>query len=121
MALDNGNFISLGIANVPPASRLVANACCPDKDLLVLIIRYQNAEKLSLWKMTGVKKWEVEVVHDDITDERVAGLAWSPDGAAVIAGAFDDTELTRASQDSQSLWRTIRPACRCIRFKMALN
>lgn len=35
---------------------------------------------MSLWKVQGSKKWEVDVSTEDSTAEEIVGLAWSPDG-----------------------------------------
>ena len=72
-------FATLGLLNVPASSRLLPSACCPDKDLVVTIARLGGKDRLSLWKMQGSKKWEVDV-DTGADHEEVIDLAWSPDG-----------------------------------------
>lgn len=74
------NFASLAAVHLPSVCRLLASACCPDKDLLVLVSRLGGRDRMSLWKMQGSKTWEVDVGTDDKSSEQIVGLAWSPDG-----------------------------------------
>lgn len=78
----NRPFISLAKLQLPVSSRLLSSACCPDKDLVVTISPQNGKEHVSLWKMQGPKKWEVDVSSDSVRNETVVGLAWSPDGAS---------------------------------------
>ncbi|KAG6899924.1 hypothetical protein C0993_005314 [Termitomyces sp. T159_Od127] len=53
---------ALGILQTPPSTRLLASACCPDKDLIVLISRLGGRDRLGLWNYShGSKVWEVDV------------------------------------------------------------
>lgn len=47
---------------------------------MVLISRLGGQDRLSLWKMQGARKWEVDVGTQQSTSEEIVGLAWSPDG-----------------------------------------
>ncbi|KAJ7487618.1 anaphase-promoting complex, cyclosome, subunit 4-domain-containing protein [Mycena galericulata] len=87
------NFASLAAVHLPSACRLLASACCPDKDLLVLVSRLGGRDRMSLWKMQGSKTWEVDVGTDDKSSEQIVGLAWSPDGQS-IAIAHDPPRVT---------------------------
>jgi len=78
--MESNAFASLAILHLPSACRLLASACCPDKDLVVLISRLGGQDRMSLWKMQGSKTWEVEVGTDENASEQIVGLAWSPDG-----------------------------------------
>jgi anaphase-promoting complex subunit 4 len=73
-------FASLAVVQLPSQSRLLASACCPDKDLVILISRLGGKDRMSLWKMQGSKKWEVDVGTEDANAEEIVGIAWSPDG-----------------------------------------
>ncbi|KAJ7706158.1 anaphase-promoting complex, cyclosome, subunit 4-domain-containing protein [Mycena rosella] len=77
------NFASLAAVHLPSICRLLASACCPDKDLLVLVSRLGGRDRMSLWKMQGSKTWEVDVGTDDKSSEQIVGLAWSPDGQSI--------------------------------------
>ena len=69
-------------ANVrlPSPSRVLQSSWCPDKDLLVMVTRVSDKDKLSLWKMTGSKKWEVDIERESSTGQQIIDIAWSPDG-----------------------------------------
>jgi anaphase-promoting complex subunit 4 len=74
-------FATLATLELPNPSRLLPNSCCPDKDLAVLISQAGEKEKLSLWKLQGVKKWEVDVAAEGVLQHRIVAIAWSPDSA----------------------------------------
>jgi hypothetical protein len=76
-----GRFESFSTINLAHPSRLFRLACCPDKDLFIVISRFGNQDRVALWKMQGSKKWEVEVTkHLPSDEEYVASLAWHPSG-----------------------------------------
>jgi anaphase-promoting complex subunit 4 len=77
-------FASLAVLQLPSQSRLLASACCPDKDLVILISRLGGKDRMSLWKMQGSKKWEVDVGTEETSAEEIVGIAWSPDGKYFI-------------------------------------
>jgi anaphase-promoting complex subunit 4 len=81
--MDTNAFTSLATVQLPSPCRLLASACCPDKDLVVLISRLGGKDRLSLWKIQGSKKWEVDVGSGENSEE-IAGIAWSPDGREKI-------------------------------------
>ncbi|KAJ7293596.1 anaphase-promoting complex, cyclosome, subunit 4-domain-containing protein [Mycena rebaudengoi] len=87
------NFSSLAAVHLPSVCRLLAAACCPDKDLLVLVSRLGGRDRMSLWKMQGSKTWEVDVGTDDKSSGQIVGVAWSPDGQS-IAVAHDPPRVT---------------------------
>ena len=78
----NNPFVSLAKLQLPASSRLLSSACCPDKDLVATIFPQNGKDHVSLWKMQGSKKWEVDVRSDSarVRNESIVDLAWSPDG-----------------------------------------
>ena len=81
MQSNAGAISSLATVRLQAKSRLFLTACCPDKDLVVLISRAGSSDKMSLWKMQGSKKWEVELSSEDGEPGEVTAVNWSPDGA----------------------------------------
>lgn len=79
----NRPFVSLAKLSLPVSSRLLPSACCPDKDLVVIISPQNGKDHVSLWKMQGSKKWEVDVHSVSVRNETIVDLAWSPDGQAI--------------------------------------
>jgi len=79
----NNPFVSLAKLQLPVSSRLLSSACCPDKDLVVTISPQNGKDHVTLWKMQGSKKWEVDVRSDSVRNETIVDLAWSPDGQAL--------------------------------------
>ena len=76
----NRPFVSLAKLSLPSFSRLLRSACCPDKDLVVIISPQNGKDHVSLWKMQGSKKWQVDVHSVSVRSETIVDLAWSPDG-----------------------------------------
>lgn len=71
-------FSSLANVHLNLPARLVANSCCPDKDLIVLFSRLGGTDRMSLWSSNqGNRIWEVDVGGRDC---HATGIAWSPDG-----------------------------------------
>lgn len=91
--MDMNAYASIAVLQLPTQSRLLKSACCPDKDLVVLLSRLGGKDKLSLWKMQGSKKWEIDVSVSETDTEDIVGLAWSPDGQS-IALAHDPPRIT---------------------------
>ena len=76
----SNSFTSLANIRLPSPSRLLENACCPDKDLVVLFSRLGGADRMSLWNSNqGSRVWEADIGTDN-TSSHVVGIAWSPDG-----------------------------------------
>lgn len=48
---------------------------------MVTVCSQNGKDRVTLWKMQGSKKWEVEVHSGSSRDEAVVDLTWSPDGA----------------------------------------
>ncbi|KAK7058948.1 hypothetical protein VNI00_001572 [Paramarasmius palmivorus] len=88
--MDTNAFSSLTAVQLPSSSRLLASACCPDKDLLLLLTRLAGHDRMSLWKVSGVKTWEVDFGSKS---EEVVGFDWSPDGQS-IAVAHNPPNIT---------------------------
>ncbi|KAJ3754331.1 anaphase-promoting complex, cyclosome, subunit 4-domain-containing protein [Lentinula raphanica] len=94
--MDSNDFASLAAVTLQAPSRLLVSACCPDKDLLVLVTRLGTHDRMSLWKIQGVKTWEIDVSVDS---ERIVGIAWRQ----TIAVAHDPPSITLHSiQDGHS-------------------
>lgn len=85
--LESTSFTPLGTISPQVPALLLGGACNPVMDLVALITspkhlpaaakgkaRAGDDRKVSLWRMSGTKVWEVG--YDGV----IAGLAWSPDG-----------------------------------------
>jgi anaphase-promoting complex subunit 4 len=81
--MEHNAFASLAVLRLSSSCRLLPSACCPDKDLVVLLSRLGGRDRLALWKMQGAKKWDIEVGCDEDVVESVSALAWSPCGAVI--------------------------------------
>lgn len=79
--LGTHSFSLLGSFNVPPDTRLVKGACNPEKDLALLIHRSEPRNTISLWKLQGVKRWEIDVIANFDQVGSIRHIAWSPDGS----------------------------------------
>ncbi|KAH9946631.1 anaphase-promoting complex, cyclosome, subunit 4-domain-containing protein [Amylocystis lapponica] len=86
-------FVSLAIVQLPSPVRVLRSSWCPDKDLLVIITRLGGKDRLSLWKMQGAKKWEVDLDPDGPNKNEVVAMTWSPD-AQTIAIAHEPAKIT---------------------------
>ncbi|KAG6335275.1 hypothetical protein ID866_3804 [Astraeus odoratus] len=108
--MDCNSFASLATFKLPSPCRLLTSACCPDKDLVVLITRLGGRDRVSLWKMQGSKKWEVDIAPD-VVPATVVGLAWSPSGQT-IAVVHDSGRITMHSVQDGHVERSlfIRPS-----------
>ncbi|KZT54382.1 hypothetical protein CALCODRAFT_485585 [Calocera cornea HHB12733] len=73
-------FTSLSSFSLSSASRLTRNSFCPTKDLLVLVSEHEGVDRVSLWKATGARVWDLSLGKQD----RFVELAWSPDGNFLI-------------------------------------
>jgi anaphase-promoting complex subunit 4 len=78
--MDTNAFTSLAEVQLQPACRILRSACCPDKDLVILVSRLGGKDRLALWKIQGSKKWEVDVASDQNGGQEIVDVAWSPDG-----------------------------------------
>lgn len=81
--MEQDAFASLAVLQLSSPCRLLPPACCPDKDLVVLVSRLGGRDRLTLWKMQGTKKWDIEVECDESSIESVSALAWSPCGQTI--------------------------------------
>ncbi|KAF8872130.1 anaphase-promoting complex, cyclosome, subunit 4-domain-containing protein [Gymnopilus junonius] len=87
------SFIPLASFRLPSPSRLVANSCCPEKDLVVLFSRLGGTDIMSLWNISqGSRIWEVGVSEGSVNNSQATGVAWSPDGQS-IAVICDPTSI----------------------------
>jgi anaphase-promoting complex subunit 4 len=78
--METNDFAPISVLHFPSSCRLLASACSPDKDLVVLISRLGGKDRMALWKLQGSKKWEVDVGSDENNSEAIVGLTWSPTG-----------------------------------------
>ncbi|KAF7436837.1 hypothetical protein PC9H_003670 [Pleurotus ostreatus] len=88
--METNAFSSLAVLNLQSSYSLFESACCPDKDLVVLVSRHGRKDRLSLWKIQGPKIWEVQV---GANIQEIVNVAWSPDGQT-IAVAHSPPGLT---------------------------
>lgn len=78
-------FTSLANIRLPSPSRLLANSCCPDKDLVVLFSRIGGTDRMGLWNSNqGSRIWETDV-GDGNGSCHVVGIAWSPNGWSLFS------------------------------------
>ncbi|EJU02027.1 hypothetical protein DACRYDRAFT_116412 [Dacryopinax primogenitus] len=82
-------FTSLSSFSLSSKARLPKNAFCPTKDLLVLVSEHEGTDRVSLWKATGSKVWDLSLGKQD----RFTELAWSPDGNLLMV-AREPARLT---------------------------
>ncbi|KAL6309999.1 anaphase-promoting complex, cyclosome, subunit 4-domain-containing protein [Sparassis latifolia] len=104
--MDGNSFAPLAFIHLPSPARLLRSAWCPDKDLLVIVTRLGGNDRISLWKMQGSKKWEVDVELDSSSRDEVTGIGWSPDGQT-IAITHDPPKVTLHSIQDGRLERTL--------------
>lgn len=79
-SMDLDSFVQLGSFSVEPDTRLVSGACNPEKDLVLLIHRGETRDTLSLWKLQGSKRWEVDTISNFEQTGKLRHVSWSPDG-----------------------------------------
>ncbi|VDB99616.1 unnamed protein product [Peniophora sp. CBMAI 1063] len=80
----SSGIASLAEIHVPPYSRLLPNSCCPDKDLVVVFSTLGGKDRMSLWKMQGSKKWDVDIDLGLAVDEMIVDMTWSPDCQMIV-------------------------------------
>ncbi|KAI0348023.1 hypothetical protein BDW22DRAFT_1319603 [Trametopsis cervina] len=97
------SIANLGFATT---SRILRSSWCPDKDLLVIVMRVADRDRLSLWKMNGSKKWEVDVRRESGSTQEIVDIAWSPDGQ-YIAVANNPPLITLHSLQNGQQERTL--------------
>lgn len=110
------NFSSLSVLHLSSPSHILSSSCSPDKDLLLVISRLGIKDTVSLWKMQGSKKWEVDVSVGNAAHEEVTGIAWSPDGMS--SPQVRNTVVNTMRQECRSSSPTTLPGSVSIRFKM---
>jgi anaphase-promoting complex subunit 4 len=81
MALDA--FASYASFRLPAASTLLRTACSPDKDLVLLISSQEHKLLLTLWKIQGVRRWEVAIENTRGASSDIVAVVWSPDGVSI--------------------------------------
>jgi anaphase-promoting complex subunit 4 len=89
--LDTSFFTLLGSFTVPTQTRLVVGACNPEKDLVLLIHCAEPRDTLSLWKLQGTKRWEIDVVANFEQNGALRQIAWSPDGPYTHSSGISTT------------------------------
>ncbi|KAF9229304.1 hypothetical protein BS17DRAFT_689834 [Gyrodon lividus] len=103
--MESSAFAALATLQLPSPCRLLSSACCPDKDLVILISRLGGHDRMSLWKLQGSKKWEIDIGTDD-APTTVTGLAWSPSGQT-IAVVHDSARITLHSVQDGRVERSL--------------
>lgn len=78
--LGGASFSQLGQFYVAPGSRIPPGACNSEKDLVILVQRGEPRDTISLWRLQGTKRWEIDVIANHDTAGRVRSVTWSPDG-----------------------------------------
>ena len=78
--LGGASFSQLGQFYVAPGSRIPPGACNSEKDLIILVQRSESRDIISLWRLQGTKRWEIDVIANHDTVGRVRGVTWSPEG-----------------------------------------
>ena len=106
-SLQADNFSSLSVFHLSSPSHLLSSSCSPDKDLLLVISRLGIKDTVSLWKMQGTKKWEVDVSIGNAPHEEVTGIAWSPDGMSTLQ--VRNTAVNTMHQECLSSFPTTLP------------
>ncbi|KAF9481412.1 hypothetical protein BDN70DRAFT_876389 [Pholiota conissans] len=92
-------FSSLANIRLHLPARLVANSCCPDKDLVVLFSRLGGTDRMSLWSSNqGSRIWEVDVGDGNC---HAAGISWSPDGQSIAVMQDPPAISLHSLQDGQ--------------------
>ncbi|KIK94368.1 hypothetical protein PAXRUDRAFT_828088 [Paxillus rubicundulus Ve08.2h10] len=103
--MESSAFATLATLQLPSPCRLLSSACCPDKDLVVLISRLGGHDRMSLWKLQGSRKWEIDIGTDDAS-ATVTSLAWSPSGQT-IAVVHDSARITLHSVQDGHIERSL--------------
>lgn len=80
--LDGRSYARLAEVAFVPQSILFPSSWCPTMDLFVVASPLSNRHRLTLWKMSGAKLWDVEVGRGVATHERIVSIAWSPHGTS---------------------------------------
>ncbi|KAG9055773.1 hypothetical protein FS842_001229 [Serendipita sp. 407] len=80
------SFTPLGAFTVSADARLVPGACNPEKDLVLLIHHTDPRSTISLWKLQGTKRWEIDAVANFDQTGWLRQVAWSPDGEKFALG-----------------------------------
>jgi hypothetical protein len=109
-------FSPTGTLQFTAPSRLPKNACCPDKALVVIVTSDDTREKLSLWSLSGARKWEIDFVEEGSERQSIVAIAWSPDCTFIVP----PLSHTCLKEGQYSLWQLhmIRLALQSIQFMM---
>jgi anaphase-promoting complex subunit 4 len=78
-----GPFDVFSTTYIRTPARLLRSSCCPDKDLVVLITRPANKDRLTLYKLQGTKQWDADVDKSLPDDETIVDIYWDPTGGAI--------------------------------------
>lgn len=90
--LGGASFSHLGQFYVAPGSRIPPGACNSEKDLIILVQRSESRDILSLWRLQGTKRWEIDVIANHDTAGRVRGVTWSPEGKTMFPLSTSETD-----------------------------
>lgn len=86
----------------------------------MLLSRLGGKDRMSLWKMQGSKKWEVDVSMNETETEEIIGLAWSPDGEQSSLRLLFGPVLP-AAQDRALPWLMIPHVSLCILYRTVMR
>ena len=102
--LGGTSFSQLGQFYVAPGSRIPPGACNSEKDLVILVQRGESRDTISLWRLQGTKRWEIDVIANHHMAGRVRSVTWSPEGQinASPFPLYTLTELEGQGIDSRS-------------------
>ena len=89
--LEGISFSQLGQFYVAPSSRIPPGACNSEKDLVILVQRGESRDTISLWRLQGTKRWEIDVIANHNSAGRVRSVAWSPDGKSWFPSPTSET------------------------------
>ncbi|KAH9849773.1 anaphase-promoting complex, cyclosome, subunit 4-domain-containing protein [Lenzites betulinus] len=103
---------------LPNPARILKASWCPDKDLLVVLSSFAHQQKLALWKMSGSKKWEIDLPgNSDTKVEEIVDIAWSPDVQS-IAVVSNPGAITIHSIQNGAVEQTIAVSVPDRRFRV---
>ncbi|KAF5375104.1 hypothetical protein D9758_000258 [Tetrapyrgos nigripes] len=94
--MDTESFSSIAVAQLATPSHFMPSACCPDKDLVLLISRVGGRDRMGLWTLSGTKTWEID---PSPSTERIMACAWSPDGQSVAVAQHPASLTLHSLQD----------------------
>ncbi|THV04922.1 hypothetical protein K435DRAFT_835171 [Dendrothele bispora CBS 962.96] len=90
------SFASYGVVHLATPCHFIPEACCPDKDLVLLVTRVGGRDRMGLWTLSGTKTWEID---PSPSSERIISCAWSPDGQSIAIAQHPPSVSLHSLQD----------------------